>query len=186
MHTDQISEETILQAPEGVEWFEIPALSHVPLDQLLDNNPVPTFVINADHVVTHWNRACELIIGVPAFQMVGTRNQWQAFYAQARPVMADIMVEEGHVEKIAQYYQGKFRPSKNIPGAFEAEDFFPNFPGGGRWLFFTAAPLRDEQGKIVGAIETLQDVTERKLAEQKLHALNNELEARVVERTPGA
>ena len=34
-----------------------------------------------------------------------------------------------------------------------------------RWLFFTAAPLRDKRGKIVGAIETLQDITERKLAE---------------------
>ena len=37
-----------------------------------------------------------------------------------------------------------------------------------RWLFFTAAPLHDKQGRIVGAIETLQDITERKQMEDSL------------------
>ena len=38
----------------------------------------------------------------------------------------------------------------------------------GRWLFFTAAPLRDASGAIIGAIETLQDISERKIVEDAL------------------
>jgi PAS domain-containing protein len=46
------------------------------------------------------------------------------------------------------------------------EDFFPDLGSGGKWLFFTAAPLMDDEKKITGAIETLQDVTERRRAEE--------------------
>ena len=52
--------------------------------------------------------------------------------------------------------------------AYEVEDFFPNLSREGKWLFFTAAPLLDEEGKIIGAIETLQDITDRKNVEQAL------------------
>jgi diguanylate cyclase (GGDEF)-like protein len=51
---------------------------------------------------------------------------------------------------------------------FEVEDFFPELGEQGKWLFFTASPLRDAAGKIVGAIETLQDVTRRRIAEDAL------------------
>ena len=30
------------------------------LSQIIDGSPVPTFVIDEDHSVTHWNRACAL------------------------------------------------------------------------------------------------------------------------------
>jgi signal transduction histidine kinase/DNA-binding response OmpR family regulator len=153
------------------------------LTQILDSDPVPTFVIDADHVVTHWNRACEQVMGVMASEVVGTRNQWRAFYKTERPVMADIVVDGAMEASVARLYAGRYRPSASITGAFEAEDYFPDFPGGGRWLFFTAAPLYDDFGKVIGAIETLQDITERKLAEIALHDLNADLEARVAERT---
>jgi len=172
------SYEDIQIVGEAASWIDVPSIPQVSLEQLLDSNPVPTFVINADHVITHWNRACELIIGVPAFEMVGTRDQWKAFYPQPRPVLADIIVNgetDGLVEK---YYKGKYSPSKTIPNAIEAEDFFPNFPGGGRWLFFTATPLRDNNGKVVGAIETLQDATERKIAEHRLQKVTEQMRER--------
>jgi len=155
----------------------------VSLEQLLDSSPVPTFVINAEHVITHWNKGCEQVIGIPASAMLGTRNQWRAFYARQRPVMADIMIDHGDEDHILQFYSGKYRPSASIPGAYEAEDFFPHMPGGGRWLFFTAARLYGPDGRIVGAIETLQDVTQRKVAELKLQNLNETLESRIAERT---
>ena len=167
------------------EWFgaDLSGASAELLAQILDGDPVPTFVINADHVVVHWNRACEAIIGMPAERMVGTRNQWTAFYPQARPVMADLIVDGALENRVASLYSGKYRRSPLIEGAFEAEDYFPAFANGGRWLFFTAAPLRDGQGNIVGAIETLQDITERKQAEQALRELNEQLEQRIAERT---
>jgi len=156
-------------------WIDHPAIPQVSLEQLLDSNPVPTFVINADHVITHWNHACELIIGTPAHEMVGTRNQWKAFYPEQRPVLADIIVDDGGEALVDKFYGGKFRHSKIIPNAVEVEDFFPNFPGGGRWLFFTATPLHDDKGNIVGAIETLQDITDQKIAEQGLKRAKEEI-----------
>jgi PAS domain S-box-containing protein len=40
----------------------------------------------------------------------------------------------------------------------------------GKWLFCTAAPLRDADGRVIGAIEILQDMTTRWLAELELKA----------------
>jgi diguanylate cyclase (GGDEF)-like protein/PAS domain S-box-containing protein len=135
------------------------------LTQILQGSPVPTFVIDANHTVTHWNRACEVIMGIPAAAMIGTRDQWRAFYPQPRPVMADLILDQSRLSEYEHYY-GNYKPSSVIDGAYEAEDYFPHFPGGGRWLYFTAAPLRGLDGEIIGAIETLQDTTERRRAEE--------------------
>jgi len=131
------------------------------LSKIIDGSPVPTLVLDADHQVTHWNSACEKIIGAPADSMLGTRDQWKAFYSSPRPILADLVIT-GEMARIHKTYSGKYRRSKLVQGGYEAEDYFPMFD---RWLFFTAAPLHDKQGHIIGAIETLQDITERKLAE---------------------
>jgi diguanylate cyclase (GGDEF)-like protein/PAS domain S-box-containing protein len=138
------------------------------LSSILEGLTVPTFVIDADHITTHWNLACEIITGVPAREVIGTRQQWRAFYQSERPVMADLIVDEVLEDLIAQHYSGKYRRSQLKVDAFEAEDFFPHFGSGGKWLFFTAAPLKDSNGTVIGAIETLQDITDRKTAELAL------------------
>lgn len=143
------------------------------LFKIIDGSPVPTLVLDAEHRITHWNAACEEIIGMPASEMVGTRNQWQAFYPTQRPIMADLVIT-GEMAHIQELYASKYRRSRVVQGGYEAEDYFPTF---NRWLFFTAAPLRDQQGRIVGAIETLQDITERKLAEIALTEAKQEAEA---------
>lgn len=135
------------------------------LEQILTNIPVPIFVIDCEHRVTHWNQACEAITGTPAAERIGSRTQWRAFYSSERPVMADLILDNAIEADVDRFYHGKFRCSALIPGAFEAEDFFPHFGENGRWLFFTAAPLRDSEGRVIGAIETLQDVSEQRQAE---------------------
>jgi PAS domain-containing protein len=52
--------------------------------------------------------------------------------------------------------------------AYEATDFFADLGKKGLWLRFTAAVIRDSQGDLVGAVETLEDITEQKLAETAL------------------
>ncbi len=52
--------------------------------------------------------------------------------------------------------------------AYEATDFFPEMGKTGKWLYFTAAPVKNIKGEIIGAVETLEDITERKIAEQSL------------------
>ncbi|EXI79013.1 MAG: Cyclic di-GMP phosphodiesterase Gmr [Candidatus Accumulibacter appositus] len=140
------------------------------LSEIVQGSPVPTFVIDAEHRVTHWNRACEAIVGASAEQMIGSREQWRPFYSHPRPVMADLVLDatEG---QMGELYAGKLRPSPLIAGAWEARDYFPQFPGGGRWLYFTAAPLRGADGRAIGAVETLQDISKQKHYEVQLEAL---------------
>ena len=147
--------------------------AHDTLSKIIDGSPVPTLVLDADHKITHWNEACEQIIGVKASDIVGTSDQWKAFYPSRRPIMADLVIT-GEMAQIQALYSNKYRRSRLVQGGYEAEDYFPMFD---RWLFFTAAPLRDKQGRIVGAIETLQDITERKQAEIALTEAKHTAEA---------
>ncbi|MGE5471279.1 MAG: ATP-binding protein [Bacteroidota bacterium] len=153
------------------------------LAQIIDGDPVPTFVLDARHQITHWNRACAVISGLPASEMVGTMNQWKAFYPESRPVMADLIVDGSIDDRFSTYYKDIYRRSPVIEGAFEGEAFFSNIGAEGRWLFFTAAPLYDSEGQRIGAIETLQDVTDRHRAENDLRQYQNHLEDLVAQRT---
>ena len=153
------------------------------LSQIVDGDPVPTLVINAEHKVTHWNKACASVTGALASEMLRTNRQWAPFYPAERPILADLIVSGALQDGLESHYKGKYRPSSLIEGAFEAEDFFPHFGSSGRWLYFTAAPLKDAAGRIIGAIETLQDVTERHKAEDELRKYQAQLEDLVEKRT---
>lgn len=150
--------------------------------QIIDGDPVPTFVLDAEHRVVYWNKACAAITGISAKTIVGTREQWIPFYDKERPVMADLVLNDALESMVDEHYQGKFRRSSIISDAFEAEDYFPRV-GDGCWLYFTAAPIRDQNGRVVGAIETLQDVTARHKAEMALKRHQESLEALVHQRT---
>ena len=136
------------------------------LSQIVEGNSIPTFVLDKEHRITHWNKSCENLTGISASEVIGTTRQWSPFYPKERLVMADIVVDKVPEEEIAKYYGVKYSKSALIEGAYEAEDFFPQLGESGKWLFFTSAPLRDHEGNVVGAIETLQDITERKQAEE--------------------
>ena len=138
------------------------------LTRIIDGSSIPTFVINKQHIVTHWNTALESLSAIKKKDMISTDRQWKAFYPEKRPVMADLIVDGAYPDKIASHYRGKYKKSELIDGAYEAEDWFPTLRGSGRWLHFTASPILSNSGEIIGAIETLEDVTERKNAEENL------------------
>ncbi len=130
------------------------------LSQIISGNPIPTFVIDNNHIVTHFNKACETLTNIKAVDIIGTKEQWKAFYKEERPVMADFILDGASDNSIENFYRDKYRPSQVKEGAYEAEDFFPDLGEDGKWLFFTAVPLRNTSGDVIGAIETLQDVTD--------------------------
>jgi len=131
------------------------------LSAILRGSPIPQFVIDKDHKILQWNTALEWYSGIKADEVIGTNQQWRAFYPQERPCMVDLIVER-QIEKIPQWYSGKHTKSSLIEDAYEATDFFPHIGKSGTWLHFTAAPIRDSLGAIIGAVETLEDVTGRK------------------------
>jgi DNA-binding CsgD family transcriptional regulator len=138
-------------------------------------------VIGKDHRVLFWNKALEELSDIPATKVLGTSQHWRAFYGEERPCMADLLVD-GNVKDVPRWYQGKYSKSKLLKDAFEAVDFFPSLAEG-KWVRFTAALIRDAGGKVIGALETLEDITERKRSEIALQNAHDELEQRVEERT---
>lgn len=151
------------------------------LSQIIDGNTIPTFVINKDHIVTHWNRACENFFGYKAGEIVGTNKQWLPFRPEKRPIMADVIVDEMEEKEIDKYYGHSWRKSALIEGAYEAEEFFPHIGEKGKWLFFTASPIKNAGGKTVGSIETFWDTTERREAKEALQTAHDDLEQKTTE-----
>jgi PAS domain S-box-containing protein len=133
----------------------------------LEGFSIAAFVIDKNHKIIYWNRALEKLTKVKAAAVIGTNQQWRVFYEKERPCMADLLVDSA-AEKVSKWYSGKYRKSDLIDDAYEATDFFPDLGNNGRWLRFTAALIRDSQGELVGAVETLEDITEQKLAENAL------------------
>jgi len=129
-------------------------------------SPIPQFVISRDHKVIFWNLALEDITGIRKEEIIGTNQQWRAFYVTERPCMADLLVD-GKTELIQEWYAGKCRRSKHVSDAYEATDFFPALSKEGMWLHFTAAVIKDSRGIAIGAVETLEDITHRKKMEEE-------------------
>jgi diguanylate cyclase (GGDEF)-like protein/PAS domain S-box-containing protein len=162
------------------------------LSQIVNGSPIPTFVMDAQHRVTHWNQACANITELDASQMIGSLEVWRAFYWSPHPTLADLLVS-GKIEQDMLSPDTKFKRSNLCAGAVESENFFPQLGklgGDGLWLHFTAAPLFDSEGQLTGAIETLQDITDRRRAErllnirtESLQLAHAELEQRVRQRT---
>ena len=141
--------------------------SAVQLNAILDGSPIPQFVIGSDHRIIYWNKALEKYSGVRAEDVRGTNQQWKAFYRSERPCLADFLVDDKEGE-LSKWYGGRFQRSRLVRDAYEAVDFFPAMGEKGTWLFFTAKVIRGAQGEITGAVETLEDITERKRTEEIL------------------
>lgn len=152
------------------------------LTQIIHGNSIPTFVIDQNHRITHWNKALQNLTGISSAKAVGTNNQWQAFYSKRRPTMADLILDKAQEHSISQLYTDKYRRSSLLEDSYEVEDFF-ELDGRGKWLFFTAAPLKNRAGQTIGAIETLQDITARKMMENEILEYQDILEKKVEDRT---
>jgi signal transduction histidine kinase/CheY-like chemotaxis protein len=79
------------------------------------------------------------------------------------------------LKAIPEWYSGKYTESKLIDEAYEATDFFPSLGDKGKWLRFTAAAIRNAAGDLIGVIETLEDITDRILAEEERKRLESQL-----------
>ena len=153
------------------------------IEGISEGSPIPTFVIDRNHRIILWNRAFTEMSGYPSEKMVGTDNQWMPFYREKRPVIADLIVD-GDLEGLEKFYgKKKVQKSSVIEGAYEATDYYENLGGKRRHLYFLAAPIVDEKGEVIAAIETLQDVTREREMELSLkeyaETMKNELEENI-------
>jgi len=153
------------------------------IEGIIEGSPIPTFVIDRNHRVILWNRAFTEMSGYPGEKMIGTDNQWMPFYKEKRPLIADLIVEGDARGLEAFYGKKKVQKSSVIEGAYEAADYYENLGGRSRHLYFLAAPIRNEKGEIIAAVETLQDVTREREMELSLkeyaETMRNELEENI-------
>ena len=91
-----------------------------------------------------------------------------AFYDNRTYSTVDLLIDNVLKKRIQHYENTKYRESTIVKGAFEAECYLENIDVNGKWLYVTAALLKDQSGKIDGAIETWQDLTEYKQLEKQL------------------
>jgi PAS domain S-box-containing protein len=134
------------------------------LSDIINFLPDPTFVIDKERKVISWNKAIETETGIKAEEILGRGNYEYAipFYKERRPTLIDLVLQrQDDIEK-------KYKNIKRRGDTLIGEASMPSARGGERYLLGTAAAIYDTKGIIVGAIETISDITERKQADEAL------------------
>ncbi|MFA5268605.1 MAG: PAS domain S-box protein [Methanoregula sp.] len=182
LHGRQLSLSIARDITERKQMEESVRASEQRLHAIIDGSSIPQFVINRNHEVIYWNKALERYTGVWARDLRGTPNAWKAFYDTKKPVLADLVLDN-EIENLPAWQEGKIKGSKKSSGAYETSVFFPRFGESGTWLQINAIVIRDALGEVIGALETLEDITDRKRAEDALQESYLGLERKVRERT---
>lgn len=144
-------------------------------ENMLEHSAVATYVINPEHKIVLWNKACEELTGVSASEVIGTDNHWKPFYDGKRQTLADVIVD-GNFEDLAGLY-GSHTPSVLIERGLQTEGWYKNLNGRDRYIIFDAAPIYDSRGTLTAVIETLQDLTSQKRMEEELAKSEGQLRA---------
>lgn len=133
------------------------------MSAVIDFLPDATFAIDAGGRVIAWNRAIEQMTGTPASELLGKGEYEYAlpFYGKRRPVLIDLVLNTD-LQANVPYPVLSCETGNTCSG----EMFFPHLRSGeGAYLWFTASPLYGNDGSVVGAIESIRDVTDYKQAE---------------------
>jgi PAS domain S-box-containing protein len=143
------------------------------LEQIIDFLPDATFAVDREGKVIAWNKAIELMTGIVKEDMLG-RNEYEyaiPFYGTRCPILIDLVLRKS-VE-----HEEKYRILQWIEQSIVAETYVPGtYQGKGAYLAGKASPLFDNNGDLIGAIESIRDITERTLTEDQLRQAKGELE----------
>ena len=143
------------------------------LDEIIDFLPDATFVIDLDGKITNWNMSMERMAKIQKADMIGKGNYEYAipFYGERRPMLLDLALLPDDVFE-NRHYENIFRQGDNL----YAESYVPLIYGEkGAFMWGIASRLRDASGNIIGAIESIRDITERKQVESKREAMLEKL-----------
>ncbi|MFA4848819.1 MAG: PAS domain S-box protein [Methanoregula sp.] len=142
--------------------------------------PDPTFVIDKEGKVLAWNRAIEQLSGVPAHDIIGKGDHEYSLWmsGKRRPIFIDLVLHPDQ-DYARMNYTGIQMDGQTVTGQYNVV-----LPDGRKTvLSLVASPLFDVQGNIVGAIESIRDITRIKDTEAELARLNENLETIVKDRT---
>jgi diguanylate cyclase (GGDEF)-like protein/PAS domain S-box-containing protein len=139
--------------------------SHQRLSDIINFLPDATFAIDLEGRVIAWNQAIEKMTGIKKQDMIGKGDYEYAlpFYGMRKPLLIDMAIKP-------DAESGKMYPflSREKDGII-AESFSRCLvPGQDTYLWIKASPMTDHTGTVIGAIESIRDITQRKRAEQAL------------------
>jgi PAS domain S-box-containing protein len=123
-------------------------------EQLFDLLPDAIFALNSDRKVIAWNKEMERLTGKKRSDVMGKNNQEYSIpiYGYRRKLLIDLLFEDD--SEVEKTYEKLCR----LPnGVIIGHIFIPSL---NKYLWGKASPILDENGKIIGAIETIRDVTE--------------------------
>jgi PAS domain S-box-containing protein len=126
-------------------------------EEIINFLPDATFVIDDKGVVIAWNREMERLTKVPATTMIGRGDFEYAipFYQSRKPMLANLILMPD--EEVEKRYSTITREGDTLV----VDIFIPSFGEGGAFFWAKASPLYDADGTVVGAIETIRDITDR-------------------------
>lgn len=145
------------------------------LTNIIELIPDPTFVIDNNKRVTHWNRAIEELCGINKSKILdkGDNSYSKAFYGDNRPMLIDLVDQDLNSLK-TNYFN-----VKKINEKLYAEYTGPIVNTSSQLnLWGVAAPLYDNKNRRFGTIEVIKDITEAKQREVAL--FESEEKARIV------
>ena len=136
------------------------------LNDIIEFLPDPTFAIDKEGRVIIWNKAIEKMTGLAALEMVGKGDYAYSvpLYGEARPQLIDLVFEDN--QEVASWYPLIIRDGDTLTTEVFCKALYNGNKGA--WVFAKASPLHDQSGKIIGAIESIRDITDQKLSEERL------------------
>ncbi len=143
------------------------------LSEIIDFLPDATFAIDSNGEVIAWNRAIEEMTGVPAREMLGRGDRAYAvpFYGSKRRTLIDLL--DAPEDEVSRLYADVHREGSVLTGETDAAR-----PKGHRIaLLVKACRLYNRSGEVVGAIESIRDITARNRLQADLEEKHRELRA---------
>ncbi|WP_218852460.1 diguanylate cyclase [Carboxydothermus ferrireducens] len=135
-------------------------------EKIIDSLPDATLAIDKYGRVIVWNQAMEEMTGVKKEEILGKGDYIYAepFFGKRKPICVDLVL--GNYGEIGiNGYEKLEKRGKVIVG----EGVAPNAYGGKGACYWTlAAPIEDDEGNLLGAVQCVRDVTERKIMENEL------------------
>lgn len=142
------------------------------LQSIIDFLPDATFVVDADKRVIAWNKALEEMTGFTKESVMGQGDYVYSipFYGLRRPALVDFIGNEGELNS----YNYKYLQRHG--NTIVAEACIPAIGNcGERNIWIAASPLYGLDGRRIGAIESVRDISDYKKIEHEKELLNEQL-----------
>jgi len=133
------------------------------LSDIVNFLPDPTFAIDTDGKIIAWNREMELMTGIKSDDVHGKGNYEYAlpFYGERKPMLIDLI---SHPDAIEERQYLEFKREETL--LYGERDFQLN--GRRRSLWCKVSLIYDHKGNVIGAIESMRDITASKKAGEEL------------------